>query len=507
MRINPHKQALTSALVLFAGVATMVVSAIPASAQSASGTTRVDGEGADMLIFLNGNTLKGEVVSETEKAVKFKSSVNGIAFETEYQKSELLDIKRAKKADAKKSNDKANDKASDKAKMSTKDDAKLVAPASGPALGTAVATDAPGNTGTKYYYMTLKGEFGSQITQTPMKDAVEDAYANGADVLIFEMDVDWSRGEAESKEDRKAFEQNFNIFRAVPVNDVLLKHIPSIYGDKKPKIVFWVKNAMGAACFVPMVSCDRYFSPEGKMGGIGNLSTMHSGSSERVKEKWRGASLQTAMGFANWGCMPEEVIRAMSRVEQVLSVRYVDGKPQYFESYPENPGEELLTDSGKESEQDTIDQLARWQGNDVLTLTADIAEKLQLSKGTISSKDELLDTLGLSRNGIAVDKRVDNIIKRWADGLDMSKNRLLKALRDYQEINVQGTWEERRSARGRQQRTIDEIITIVRQYGEGIQPRWSNEHGIPMNEQGQPDIDSYLNLKDRIKTDQQLDKK
>jgi hypothetical protein len=471
--------------------------ATPALAQSSA--TRVDGSGPDTLIFRNGNTLKGEIVSETEKTVKIKSTTNGITFEMEYPKADLLEIKRGTRAPEGKG---------------AKADTKPTAPAAAEVKSEAKAEDAgtvgAGPDGTKYYYLSLKGEFGSQISQTPIRDAVDDAYKNGARVLIFEMDANWTQGEGEMTQDKKAFQQEFSMSRAERINDVILKHIPSIYGsapEDRPQVVFWIKNAMGGAAFVPMLSCDRYFHPDGKMGGIGNLTEMMGTGSERVLEKWRGAALQTAMGFANWGCMPEIVIRGMARREQVVSVRYIDGKPDFFEGYPSNPGEELLTDSGKESEQDTIDQLARWQGNDVITLTADLATKLQLSKGTVSTKGELLETLGLSRNGVAVDQRVEKIFGGWADGLDRAKTRLLRILRDYQDVRVEGTWEERRAARGRQMRMLDEIMTILRQYGEGMLPRWCFQNGIPLNESGEPDINGYLNEKDKIKTEQQLDKR
>jgi hypothetical protein len=492
------------AVVAMAGLCGLGAVAAPALAQGQA-ATRVDGTGPDTLIFRNGNTLKGEIVKETEKTVKIKSTTNGISFEMEYPKSDLLEIKRTQRADAKKD-------AKKDAKPESKLEAKPEAMPDASAAAALASTDGPATAadGTKYYYMQLTGDFGGQITQTPLREAVEDAYRNGARVLIFEVDADWNEGEDELTEEKKAFQQEFSIFRAVPVNDVFLKHIPSVYGsspEDRPKVVFWIKNAMGGAAFVPMVSCERYFAPEGRMGGIGNLSTMHGGGSERVLEKWRGASLQTAMGFANWGCIPEIIIRGMSRVEQIVSVRYVDGKPEFFADYPKNPGEELLTDSGKEGEQDTIDLLARWQGNDVITLTAELATKLQLSKGTVTTREELLEVLDLRRNGVAVDQRVDRIIKGWADGLDRAKSRLLKSIRDYGEIQVQGTWEERRAARGRQQRLIDEIVTILRQYGEGMQPRWCFQNDIPLDDEGQPDINRFLNMKDRIKTDQQLDKR
>jgi hypothetical protein len=56
-------------------------------------------------------------------------------------------------------------------------------------------------------------------------------------------------------------------------------------------------------------------------------------------------------------------------------------------------------------------------------------------------------------------------------------------------------------------RMLDEIMTILRQYGEGMLPRWCFQNGIPLNESGEPDINGYLNEKDKIKTEQQLDKR
>ncbi len=476
---------------------------LPASAQDVKKGDAAKASAAaaqDTLIFRNGNTLVGTIVSENDKKVKFKSKVSGIEFETEYDKSEILDLKRAAK------------KATGKGEAAKADDAKSVDPASLVVSGAnkSIKDVDDGRTGPKYYYVRLAGKFGTEITQTPMKEAVDDAYAQGAEILIFEVDADWSSPDANEdiKQEAQQIQQQFGIFRAVPINDVFVKHIPSVYGENRPRVVFYLKSAMGGAAFVPMVSCERYCSPDAKWGGIGNLSWMFGGGSQRVLEKWKAAALQTAQGFANWGCVPEDILRAMARIEHVLSVRYVDGKPQFFEGYPSNPGEELLTDDGtEESERDTIDQLARFQGNDVLLLTAEKAEKLQLSKGTVASKEELLDRLDLTLSGRAVDARSERIFKNWSDGLERAKTSLGKMLRDYQEIQVQGTWEERRAARGRQMRLLDEMITIVRRYGEGLDPRWCQENGVPLNGEGEPDINGYLGIKDRIKTDQQLDKR
>lgn len=487
--------------VLAAGlIASAGLFSVPATAQDVkkADAKSAAAEAQDVLIFRNGNTLTGTILSETEKKVKFKSKVSGIDFETEYDKSEILELKRS----GKKPTGKAD---------APKSDAK-VDPAS--VLGGSAKKDAKdvddGRTGPKYYYVKLAGKFGSDITQTPMKQAVDDAFAQGAEILIFEVDADWNTPDSneEIHKEGRQVQQQFGIFRAVPINDVFVKYIPSVYGENRPKIVFYVKSAMGGAAFIPMVSCERYCSPDAKWGGIGNLSWMFGGGSQRVLEKWKAAALQTAQGFANWGCVPEEILRAMARIEYVLSVRYVDGKPQYFEGYPSNPGEELLTDDGtEESEKDNIEQLARFQGNDVLLITAERAEKLQLSRGTVATKEELLDRLDLTLSGRAVDARSDRIFKTWADGLERAKNSIEKLTRDYREVRVEGEWEARRTARGRQMRFIDEIVNLLQRYGEGLDPRWCQEHGIQLTESGDPDVNAFLATKDRIKIDQQLDKR
>lgn len=503
MAQRKHKNGWRAALVagMIAGAGLLAAPAFAQDAKKADASKAAASDGQDTLIFRNGNTLTGTIVSETDKKVKFKSKVSGIEFETEYDKSEILDLKRSKKAGGK------NEATKDTAKGGEKvDPASLIV--SGAKKDNKDVDD--GRTGPKYYYVKLTGKFGSDITQTPMKQAVDDAYAQGAEVLIFEVDADWSTPDSNSdiQQEGRQVQQSFGIFRAVPINDVFVKYIPSVYGDNRPKVVFYVKSAMGGAAFVPMVSCERYCSPDAKWGGIGNLSWMFGGGSQRVLEKWKAAALQTAQGFANWGCVPEEILRAMARIEYVLSVRYVDGKPQYFEGYPTNPGEELLTDDGtEESEKDNIEQLARFQGNDVLLITAERAEKLQLSKGTVASKEELLDRLDLTLAGRAVDARSERIFKNWVDGLERAKNAIDKLARDYREVRVEGEWEARRAARGRQMRLLDEMVNLFRQYGEGLDPRWCQERGIDLTESGEPDINGYLSIKDRIKIDQQLDKR
>lgn len=484
---------------MIAGAGLLSPAALAQSSKKSDSSKTAGAVTQDVLIFRNGTTLTGSIVSETETSIKFKSQVSGIDFETSYSKSDILDIKRApKKTDGKGGKEPAPAKADPAAGLAS------LAKAS-------EAKNDDGRTGPKYYYVKLTGDFGGEISQTPLKEVVDDAHANGAETLIFELDASWkSRMPGGGDEEAKQFEQSFGaIFRAVPVNDVFVKYIPSVYGDSdRPKVVFWIKNAMGGAAFVPMVSCERYFAPEGKWGGIGDLSTMHPGSSERVKEKWRAASLQTAQGFGNWGCVPELVLLGMSRYETVLSVRYVDGKPEFFEGYPTNPGEELLTDDGtKDSEKDTIEQLARFEGNDVLLLTAEKAAKLQLSRGTVDSREELLDRLDLTLAGRAVDARAERILKNWSDSIERAKATLVKNIREYRDIRVEGTWEERRAARGKQLRLLDQMISLVRNYGEGLLPRWCVQNGVPLTDEGQPDINGYLNSKDRIKTEQQLDKR
>jgi hypothetical protein len=135
------------------------------------------------------------------------------------------------------------------------------------------------------------------------------------------------------------------------------------------------------------------------------------------------------------------------------------------------------------------------QTNDVLTLKADIAQKLGLSKGTVDTKEELLTSLGLTRVGVDVSNNSQRIMKQWADGLEAAK-RQLKRLRDeLGEVRVDppGGWNERTKARGQQKQKLQQIKRLLQQWEEALNPRWLRQNGIPSIQQIDNQIDA-LNI-------------
>jgi len=445
-------------------------------------------EGPDMLIFRDGSMRKGTVISETATTVKFKGLVAGLPYETEFSMADILKVSRgvAKPADAKTD-----------AKVDGKADPKIGNP-SDSKLPPAAPSAADGHT--KYYWITLEGEFGEQISQTPLRDSIKDARLNGADTIIIEFHPDWKIAERFMLPEAAA---NFDeVFRAEKLAEIFTDDIPMDWSKRPPRVVFWVRNAMGGAALLPMVCKELYFHSEARMGGLGNLSTIFKGvGDDVVGAKQRSLRLGHAEGWAIAGGYDSRLVRAMARFEYVLSYRMKDGKPELFEGYPTNPGEELLTDDGKEGNQDGLEALVRGEGNDVLTVTARQAEILGLSRKTVDSKDDLLAAMDIALNAQLIPGASKRIMRDWTNGIDSSKRQLKKLVDDLGDVRVNGTDKAARSrARGQRKSILEDIRGILKgKFGEGITARWLNENRIP----GEAQINIEL---ERIKIEQMKDK-
>src|SRR5262245_32071060 len=66
------------------------------AAQPPQGAAAKAGDEAtpDTLIFRNGRTMKGKVLSESATSVRFKGESAGIPFEADFAKSDILEIKK-----------------------------------------------------------------------------------------------------------------------------------------------------------------------------------------------------------------------------------------------------------------------------------------------------------------------------------------------------------------------------------------------------------------------------
>lgn len=436
--------------------------------------------GADILIFRNGNTMTGTIISETATTIKFKGVVSGISFETEYDKRDIL---KSVKSEVRPADAAATPAAAPKAEK-----------AGDPVVA---RTD-----GTKYYWIDLEGTFGEQISQTPLRECIADARKNNVDCVIITLDSEWRQNSFEKLPDDVA---NFDeVFRAEQLAEIFTNDIPKNWSEKPPRVVFWVKQAMAGAALLPLVCPELYFSSDARMGGLGNLSGIFDGvGDDVVREKQRSLRLAHAEGWAINGGYDHRIIRAMARIEYELSYRMVNGKAELFEGVPSSGNEFLLTDNGKESNADSVVDRVSGVGDDVLTLKADTAYTLGVSKKTVDTRSELLSAMDLDRTGVFIKGRSAQIMKDWVNGIESSKRRLKRLRDDYGDVQVQqpGDYAARTRARGQRTKILEEMLSVLKgKYGEGLSPRWLGQNGIP----GEPNIKLEL---ERIKIDQLKDKK
>jgi hypothetical protein len=166
-------------------------------------------------------------------------------------------------------------------------------------------------------------------------------------------------------------------------------------------------------------------------------------------------------------------------MDYVLSYNVIGGKPVFYERMPEGPFESLLTDDGTQGEfaDSTMDRVTG-DGNDVLTLRAETARKIGLSKGTVDSLDDLLFELGIHRNYELVDGSAQAFLDRWTDGIDSYERDLRALWADFGDIQVQGDYDERKSARGAQIRKLRQIVQLCERYIEAVDPRQFGAPGI-----------------------------
>lgn len=416
----------------------------------------------DRVIMKNGKVIEGEILEETDTTIHMKVIVAGISAPTTFKKSDILDIKRG------------------------------AAPATGegatPPKGGAATTLASAKTdasdevrpnAARLYVAELKGNWGFDVSQTPLRRIFDDADRTFGDLI----DGPSGRKVVDPEKRQKniivfkmncASEGGYNsVFRAEEL-------LPIVYGemaDKGRRVVFWVELAGGGAAFLPWVSPEMYFTSEGKMGGIGNLDAFNVGDN-MVKEKLVGAFLGHAEGFAIKGGYADhlDVLRAMIRQQNWLAVRFEGGRPQYLTREPkaeDGEGWVVLSDNGEGANKDE----KVLEVNDILILEADWAMKIGVAKGIADSVDDLAFALGVHRDYIHLeDAKGQRILDGWSDQLDNAIRMvnpeerpglpLGRLWREFNEIQVQGEYTDRRRERGRKINLLRQIRSIITQFAE-----------------------------------------
>ncbi len=325
------------------------------------------------------------------------------------------------------------------------------------------------------YVIPFRGEFGRNVAIPPMAEIMADAKKLKPDIIILDIDMEFINNGRETQPqlaDPRVF------FELEIVRQLMLLFTDEVRDDatfvsrtgEKPRMVVWVRRALGAPAFLPWVIPEIYYAPSAMHGGIGHVERISGSPSQRVREKMIGIMLATAEGLAIKGGHDPIVVRAMARTDYELSVDYIGGKPVFRNDLL---GQEILTDAGGliEERADTIDKVARYQGNDWLTLTSERALKLGVAKGVAGSMDDLVFELGVARDFRVLNGRSNQVIADWGRELVRAEREIVERIRMLRQTEVNGeTPEERNRQRGRIIGLCRDIIRMLDRYKDSLSP-------------------------------------
>lgn len=401
-------------------------------------------EELDQLIFRDGRIIKGEIADETDTTVSMFVMVGSIkgGKATVYDKADILSVVRAAPADEE------------------------AAEVSGDEMEDPISVPVePASPGAKVvYHIKLDGWFGKDINVSPLKQAVDAARQYNPDYLLIEVDNRWERF-GEDFGDEAA---NFDEFSIADELEPVVRQDLQTHWKNPPEVVVWVKNAMAGAAFIPFFSPNVYFHSDGRMGGIGNLGGMFgSTGDEVVRDKQESLRLGRAKGMANANGYDARIMEAMTMREYVLYYTMDGGRPVYYNE--PTPGAELLTDDGLDDNEDSMPDQVRGTGNDVLTLRAELAQKLGVSKGTADTVEDVLFYMGVLDSYQLIEDPAERVFDRWSETVERLVRDIPTMYREYDEIQVQGDYNERKRARGAKINILRKIISQVERYQESLQ--------------------------------------
>ncbi|TVQ62023.1 MAG: hypothetical protein EA378_06030 [Phycisphaerales bacterium] len=427
----------------------------PARALASAGAA-VEVETKDVLVFRNGNTLEGKILSETATQVTFRGTSHGISFEATYELADILTIQRDVEAEGSGTPERGEVRRPSPTETASRD--RRVSGEGGPVV----------------YHAPLRGVFSRDIALQSMERLVRDAAKHAPDYLIFTLENDWNASMAGRLAEEELLEvdlgpQYDNLFlveRMAP----LLTELMDTEWERRPKVIFFVRRAMGGAAFLPFLGESIYFHPEARMGGIGYLDWFEMGGDSMVDEKQISLRMGHAEGLAIKAGYDPRIMRAMMVAGYALSYSYEDGRVVLKDG---TSGQVQLTRAiAKGERQDTVDDFIRGTSRDILTLNAEIAKVLGISKGTVTDLDGLLFELGIHRNHTLIDGDGDRILDRWSRSVREAERNYVRLARDLNEVRVEGaTRRERNRGRGQQIRILESMRSILMQY-DGALPWW-----------------------------------
>lgn len=477
---------------LCAGVMALATFVPQVRADDAKTVDIATAEKKDVLILKNGNKVEGVILSETDTEVKFLLILGSIRSQVTYAKADITAINRnafettAAATDAPKADDKDDEPAATAGQLVDVNNKPIPADSM------------------KVYFVRFGGEFGRDVSRTPVKRIMDEIVRIQPDIVVVQFDHKYSLHGEQKVDFQDDADDAYAQLDTARELDVLIsdraRNDPAF--KVRPRMVAWVKKAMGGAAFLPFTFPEIFFSSDAHMGGIGGLETFRQMGDLVTQEKMRGIMLGRARGLAEKGGHDSRIITAMTRGEMILSYRMVGGKPEFLERMPESPDEILLKDDGRVNRDrtDTIQDIVRMRGNDYLLLNAQTAFDIGFSKGTADTLDELLSKMGITRNYSVVKNRSGKVLSDWTRDVNQADANLQRLLRQYREVQVKppGGYRERTAARGQRKNFLRQMQSIADKYREAINPRnLGDADGIILQ------LDIIIN---RIDQEQRLDK-
>lgn len=496
---------------LTAGLAAVLAPA-PALAQSPKpDAKKVDAATAtkkDQLIFKSGRQVDGVILEETETTVRMLVIFSDtLRSETTFQKSEILEIKRdAFKPDPakdKKGEEKDKDKKADDKPADAKKDTGAPAPIDPSKLVDVSGKPVPPGVD-KVYLVTFGGEFGRDLTRTPLKQVMDEIVKVQPDIVIVRFDHAFSQHGEEKVDWSVDYEQYDELEIARQLDTLLMDRVD--YGGefkKKPRMVAWVNKALGGAAFLPFTFREIYYTSDGRHGGLGAIELLLAGiGDEVVRQKQYSLRIARAVGLCEKGGHDKVIMQAMSLARFILSYRVVNGKVEFLEDMPPTADWFLLKDDGafNEAHRDSAQDLVRLKGNDILTLDAKTAFDIGFSNGTADTVEELLSKMGVTRGYAVIKNTSREVLSTWSREVGKAEDGAVKLIRQYQSVEVKapGGFKERTAARTQRKNLLRQVQSVVGRYAEAINPR---RLGVPEQLIGQIDV-----VIDRIETEQRLDR-
>jgi len=354
---------------------------------------------------------------------------------------------------------------------------------------------------TKLYSVELKGNFGTHVSQTPIKEMFEDVDQTFDDLV-------WDDRTRTYVVDPKVRQQHIvvikinnraddegsgdGVFRAEDMYPIIEQERIK----KGRRVVFWVEYATGGAVFMALSSPEVYFTKNASMffGERFDLEEYSFGD-EMVQEKQISLRMGHMIGAARVGGYDDAhlIVPAMTRSRNWLSMRQEGGKTILTDKVPPDdswldPEDKnqwrydghvwaVLSDNG-EGEFD--DDESSIYINDMLFLDFNLASKLGISDGLAETIEDIAVHLGVEDNYVAWEETGgQDAIDDWSDGIERYLDRVSRdqtqfgrtrgtLWREMQKIEVAGDWKERSAARGKQIRLHKERITWFTRFSEAF---------------------------------------